>query len=83
MKKDYSILIIREVYDLRIMTDLLLTFADYKGVLCSDGFDKQLYFCRVSFSSKKKRAAVADVLASNKIRFEYPDYNFNLGGAHE
>lgn len=80
MKKDYSILIIRSNYDLRIMTDLLLTFADYKGVLCSGGFDKQLYFCRVSFPSKKNRAAVADVLASNKIRFEYPDYNFNLGG---
>lgn len=83
MKKDYSILIIKSNYDLRIMTDLLLTFADYKGVLCSDGFDKQLYFCRVSFSSKAKRAKVADVLASTGIRFDYPDYKFELGGAHE
>lgn len=80
MKKNYSILIRRSNYDLRIMTDLLLMFADYKGVICSGGFDKQLYFCRVSFPSKANRTKVADALASKGILFIYPDYNFDIGG---
>ena len=80
MKKEYSILIKGLNPDLEITPELLFIIANYKGVICSGGFDKHLYFCRVSFSSKKNRAAVADVLASNEIRFEYPDYKFEFGG---
>lgn len=83
MKKGYSILIRRLNPDLELTPELLLMFANYKGVICSGGFDKQLYFCRVSFPSKKNRAAVANVLVSNGIRFGFPDFKFELGGAHE
>lgn len=74
--KKYSILVCRteKPFDHFVLYRISLKDAKMKFY----GFDRNLYECELTFTSKKRREIIADFLANKGFKFVYPECQFDL-----
>ena len=80
MKNFYSIMIIRTGAGNAFGSSVLDAITKNSGVLSFIDVDRSLFDCRITFTSKKSRQKMADVLESVCVSFLFPDYDFKIGG---
>ena len=80
MKNFYSIMVIRTKTGNAFGSSVLDAITKNGGVLSFIDVDRSLFDCRITFTNRKSRQKMADVLESVCISFLFPDYDLKIGG---